>query len=197
MKSHFQLAVDFIEGIKDKANILQIVLFGSVARREETSKSDVDIAIIHNSKDAFKLMNEVNKNKNENIQTSFFSLSELPKETEIISALSGEGILLYGKPILIKENQLDLNPKIIISYSLKDLKQTEKVKLNRAFYGSISKSFNGKKKYITETKGLINEIGIEKINDSVLLVDRRKSTKIINLLKRFKANYKEIPVWGY
>src|SRR3989344_6881399 len=197
MKSHFQLAVDFIEGIKDKANILQIVLFGSVARREETSKSDIDIAIIHDSKDSFKLMSEVNKNKNENIQTSFFNIMDLPKETEILSALSGEGVLLYGKPNIIKENQLDLNSKIIVSYSLKELKQTEKVKLNRALYGSISKSAHGKKKYVTETKGLVNELGIEKINDSVLLVDRRKSTKIINLLKRFKANYKEIPVWGY
>ena len=197
MKSHFKLAVDFVESIKDKTNILQIVLFGSVARREETSKSDIDIAIIHNSKDYFKLMSEVNKNKNENIQTSFFNIKDLPKEIEIISTLSGEGILLYGKSILIKENQLDLNSKIIISYSLKDLKQTEKVKLNRALYGSISKSFGEKKEYVTQTKGLTNEIGIEKINDSVLLVDRRKSTKIINLLKRFKANYKEIPVWGY
>ena len=34
-------------------------------------------------------------------------------------------------------------------------------------------------------------------NDGVLLVDRRKSKKLINLFKRFKVEFKEIAVWTY
>ena len=41
---------DLIEGLRDifSKNVLQIILYGSVARHEETSDSDIDIAIIIN-----------------------------------------------------------------------------------------------------------------------------------------------------
>ncbi len=41
-------ARDLVDGLQKifDTNILQIILYGSVARREETSESDIDIAII-------------------------------------------------------------------------------------------------------------------------------------------------------
>lgn len=41
---------DLIEGLRDilSQNVLQIILYGSVARHEETSDSDIDIVIIIN-----------------------------------------------------------------------------------------------------------------------------------------------------
>ena len=197
MKENLKEAIDFTNKIKGIKGILQIVLFGSVARGEDTLKSDIDIAIIHNHKDKFELMKEVNKHKTEKIQTTFISIDNLPKESELTGALSGEGLLLYGRPVIIKEKKLDLSAKILIAYSLADLPQTEKVKVNRALYGSISKSSFQGKNYKTETKGLTNEPGIEKISKGVLLVKREKAPKIVNMLKRFKVKVREIPVWGY
>jgi hypothetical protein len=46
-------------------------------------------------------------------------------------------------------------------------------------------------------KGLINEAGIDKINKGVLLVELNKSTKVVNVINRFKAEVKEIVVWTY
>mgnify|MGYP001560270781 CR=1 FL=1 len=197
MKENLKEAIDFTNKIKGIKGILQIVLFGSVARGEDTLKSDIDIAIIHNHKDKFELMKEVNKHKTEKIQTTFISIDNLPKESELTGALSGEGLLLYGRPVIIKEKKLDLSAKILIAYSLADLPQTEKVKVNRALYGSVSKSSFQGKNYKTETKGLTNEPGIEKISKGVLLVKREKAPKIVNMLKRFKVKVREIPVWGY
>ena len=197
MKENLKEAIDFTNKIKGIKGILQIVLFGSVARGEDTLKSDIDIAIIHNHKDKFELMKEVNKHKTEKIQTTFISIDNLPKESELTGALSGEGLLLYGRPVIIKEKKLDLSAKILIAYSLADLPQTEKVKVNRALYGSVSKSSFQGKNYKTETKGLTNEPGIEKISKGVLLVKREKAPKIVNMLKRFKAKVREITVWGY
>jgi len=197
MKENLDGAIKFADKINSTRGILQIVLFGSVARGEDTLKSDIDIAIIHNHKDKFELMKEVNKYKSDKIQTTFISINDLPKESELVGALSGEGLLLYGRPIIIKEKRLDLNAKILISYSLADLPQTEKVKVNRALYGSISKSKKLDKEYKTETKGLVNEPGIEKISKGVLLVNREKAPKIVNMLKRFKVKIREIPVLGY
>ena len=61
--------------------------------------------------------------------------------------------------------------------------QTEKVKVNRALYGSISKSKKFGKEYKTETKGLVNEPGIEKISKGVLSVKREKAPKVVNTLE--------------
>ena len=78
MKDNFKLAVEFAEKIKDIKGILQIILFGSVALGEDTVKSDIDIAIIHNRKDKFELMKEINRLKNEEIQTTFLNINEFP-----------------------------------------------------------------------------------------------------------------------
>ena len=102
MKENLEIATEFAEKIKDIKGILQIILFGSVAFSEDTLRSDIDIAIIHNRKDKFDIMKEVNRFKNEKIQTTFLNINELYKETELVGALSGEGLLLYGRPIKIR-----------------------------------------------------------------------------------------------
>lgn len=197
MKNNIALAIDFTKKIKKIKDILQIVLFGSVARGEDTPRSDIDIAIIHQSKDVSALREEVNKNKSEEIHVTFVHSKELPNETEIVGALSGEGLLLYGAPIVLQEEKVGLQGKIILSYSFTGLEQTDKVKVNRALYGSVSRSFVNGKEYKTETKGLLNEPGIEKVNKGVLLVDRKKAANVKRMLQRFKVTYKEIPVWTY
>jgi len=197
MKESLKIAIDFAEKIKETKGVVQIILFGSVARGEDKANSDIDIAIVHEGRDKFELMKEINRLKDEKIQATFLDIRELPNETELTGALSGEGILLYGQPIKIKTGKTELKAKILISYSLSKLAQTTKVKVNRALYGSVSKSEFKGKKYITATKGMINEPGIEKINKGTLLVDRSKSVKIVNMLKRFGVDFREIPVWTY
>ena len=196
MRKNLQTAIDFADTIKETKGVIQIILFGSVAIGEDNERSDIDIAIVHN-RDKFEIMKEINKMKPEKVQTTFLHLKDLPKETELIGALAGEGILLYGKPISIQKGSLDLKDKILLSYSLRNLKQTEKVKVNSALYGSISRVIKNDKEYKTETRGMIKEPGIEKINDGVLLVERRKSKKLTNLFKRFNAEFVEVPVWTY
>lgn len=197
MKDNIRIAIEFAESIKNIKGILQIILFGSVALGEDKPSSDIDIAIIHNRKDKFDLMKEANRFKHEKIQTVFININELYKETELIGALSGEGLILYGRPIKLNANKLGLKEKIFLIYNMSKLKQNEKVKLNRALFGSISKSYGEKKTYITKTKGLINEPGIEKLAKGCILVDRNKSYKLINLFKRFNVDHKKISIWTY
>lgn len=197
MKENLEITFDFAKKINKIKGILQIILFGSVSRGEDTPRSDIDIAVVFDNVDKFELSKEINKYKHEKIQLTLIGLKDLPKETELTGALSGEGLLLYGRPIYIDAKKIRLKPRVLISYSLHNLPQTEKVKLNRALHGSISRSESGGKKYITETKGLANEAGVDKINKGVILADRNKSAKIVNVLKRFKAEVKEIVVWTY
>lgn len=193
MRFNLKIAIDFANKIQKIKGVTHIILFGSVALGEDTDESDIDIGIIHKRK-KFELLREINKVKPEKVQVTLLTLNELPKEGELVSAFSGEGILLYGSPIIIKKDRLKLENKVIISYFLNKLKQSDKMKVNRALYGSVSKFRKNGKQYVTETKGFLNEPGIEKLNKGVLLVDRIKSNKIIGLLKRFNVEYKEIPV---
>jgi len=197
MNKNLETALAFVQRIKELKGLLQVVLFGSVARGEDRADSDIDIAIIHDREDKFNLMNEVNKHKSEKIQTTFVSIKDLPGETELAGALSGEGLLLYGRPLLIQEKKLGLKPRKLLIYSLVSLPPSEKVKVNRALYGSVSRSYYNGKEYVTETKGLQREPGIVKISKGVLLVEREKAAKILSMLKRFKVQVREIPVWGY
>ncbi len=50
---------------------------------------------------------------------------------------------------------------------------------------------------MAETKGLTNEPCIEKIKGVMLMVDRNKATKIVNMLKRFGVMFRETPIWTY
>ena len=196
MKKNIKIATQFAGRIKKTKGIIQIILFGSVATGEDTESSDIDIAVVYRG-DKFSIMGEVNRNKPEKIQTTFISIDGLYKETELIGALAGDGILLYGKPMVIKEKGMDLTESVLVSYSLAKLKQSEKVKLNRAIYGSSSKSHKNGKVYITRVKGLASEPGIEKVNDGVLLIQRRKARKVINVLRRFGVEFKQNAVWTY
>ena len=48
--SKFNKAIGFLNKIENKEGILSIILFGSVARKEEEEGSDIDIAVIYNKK---------------------------------------------------------------------------------------------------------------------------------------------------
>ena len=66
MKDNFRIAIDFVNEVKKlrNRNILQIILFGSVARGEDIATSDIDIAIIHDLKNIDKLKKQGEKPEN-------------------------------------------------------------------------------------------------------------------------------------
>lgn len=197
MKDNFKIVIDFVNNIKKLRNkhILQITLFGSVARGEDTAISDIDIAIIHDLRDVDKLKSKIHKFQHDRIQVTYLNLSKLPKETELISALTGEGILLYGNPINVKFGKKELKPKILLVYDTSVIPKIERMKLNRALHGSVSKSRYGNKEYVTKTIGILKEKGIQKLAKAVLLVDPKKATRVIRTLKLFNVKWKEISIW--
>ncbi len=197
MKENLQKAIEFAEQINNIDGILSVVLFGSVATGEDTKASDIDVAIIHNRNDEFKLRKEINRIRVERIQTTLIHIKKLPSETEIVGAISGEGFLLYGRPIEIKEEKVKIIPKSLLIYSLSEVEQKNKAKVTRALYGYVSKSRYRDKEYVTKSLGLAKEVGVEKLTDTVLLVERRKSFKFKNLFKRFNIPYREISIWTY
>lgn len=192
----FKEAVDFSSKIKDFKDIISIILFGSVARDEATVESDVDIAIIYSKKDN-EIVRKINTIKPEEFQLIHLSIEELKEEPTLIGALSGEGILLYGRPIAVLLDDVELKSKMIIAYDTSKLDQNARSKLNRALYGGKSTYFKDNKKETKFYQGIVDTIRAEKIGKSVLMIDRKNYPEITKTLKRFHAKWKEIPVWTY
>ena len=197
MKEKLQTAIDFANKVRRFKGILQIVLFGSVAKGEDRADSDIDIAIIHNLKDIEALKSFVNKVVHEKIQVVYVHIDRLPKEIELVSALTGEGLLLYGKPLKVIFDSKLLRPSILIVYDTTDLDKNQRMLLNRALHGSVSKSSYKGKIYTTEKKGILSQPGIKKLTKACLIAEPKKAVMVRGALQRFKVKFKEELIWRW
>jgi len=188
---------DFGEKVGKLPSVLVVTLFGSVARGEAIIGSDIDIAVIYAKKDE-KTMRLVEKLAPARTHIVHATSKELEKNVSLAGALSGEGLLLFGKPVILQEKKLKLRPMIIIAYNTEELDVNTRNKLSHALYGRISTVIKSeKKRYVRKYEGLAARPGISKIGKAVLLVSREKASTITKTLEAHGAKWKEIPVWTY
>ncbi|MHA1977963.1 MAG: nucleotidyltransferase domain-containing protein [Candidatus Hodarchaeales archaeon] len=194
--SKFNKALTFAKSIENKQNILSIILFGSVARREEEEESDVDIAIIYNRKNQEEIRT-IDSLKEEGIQIVHLSIDDLKIEEEIRDALGGDGILLYGTPINLTVEESSLKPKMVLVYNTSHLDQKSRTYLQRALYGGKSTYTTQGKKYESIFEGEVKKLGIKKLKNGVLFCDRKNAYPIIKIFKNLNVHWQEISVWAY
>lgn len=192
----FKDAIKLTDKIKKFDEILSIVLFGSVAREEATSESDIDMVVIYDQKKP-EIVKKVNTLADERFQIVHLTLEELRDEPTLAGALSGEGILLYGKPVSICLDGEDLKSKMIIAYDTSNLPRNQRSTLYRTLYGGSSTYYAGGEKKKKYYPGIIDSIPTQKLAKAVFMVDRHNAPEITKTLRRFHAKWKEIPVWSY
>lgn len=192
----FKDAVDLAENIKDFPGILSIVLFGSLARGEARTDSKIDLAIIYSKKDR-EIVKWIRYLATDRFNLHHLTLEDLKGKPRIISALSGEGILLYGNPLTLNLDDLGLKAQTIISYDTSRMNQNDRNKLNRALYGGISTYLKGKERKKKRYMGMVEKIGAKRIGKAVLLTERRNAPEITRTLDNFHAGWKEIAIWSY
>jgi len=130
-------------------------------------------------------------------RTEQITLEELRNNPELNAAMSGEGVLLHGKAVDITAESVQLKSRIILTYDTTEMNQNDRNKLNRALYGGISTYKKDGERIVKEYPGIISKINALKLGKGVLMVDRFNSSLVIQILKTFKAQWKEIPVWTY
>ena len=193
----FEAAVELSENIKNFPGIQSVVLFGQLASGEKLSpESKIDIAIIYSKKDR-EIIKWIRYLATDRFKLHHLTPDELKDKPEIIDALSGEGILLQGNPVVLALDDLELKSQMLISYNTTKLSQNERSKLNRALFGGVStylQKGERKKKYYS---GLVEKLYVQRIGKGVLLVDRHNSPQITKTLARFHAEWKEIPIWTH
>jgi predicted nucleotidyltransferase len=191
----FKAAVELSENIKNFPGIQSVVLFGPLASGEKVhSDSKIDMAIIYSKKDR-EIIKWIRYLATDRFKLHHLTPDELKDKPDVINALSGEGILLQGNPVIISLEDLELKSQTLISYNTTELSQNERSKLNRALFGGVStylQKGERKKKYYS---GLVEKLHVKRIGKGVLLVDRQNSKQIIKTLSGFGAQYKEILIW--
>ena len=188
---------DFGEEVGKLPGVLAATLFGSAARGEATIESDIDIAVIYTKKNE-AVMKRVERLAPPRTHIVHVTQKELEKNVSLAGALSGEGLLLFGKPVVLQTQKLKLKPMVIIAYDTTELDRNSRNKLSHALYGRVSTAVKrGRKLYVRRYEGLTARPGILKIGKAVLLVSREKASMITRTLEAHGAKWKEIPVWTY
>jgi predicted nucleotidyltransferase len=149
------------ERLSESAGIIGGILYGSYAREEDTTRSDIDILLISKNEesknDIQNLIIELEEEIDRIIQPTIRTLSDL-KDTDsgLLQNIFEEGKILFLKePLELPVGSL-LNLSLFIIYSIKlnNLEQKEKAKFNRHLYERKSQKY----KYT----GLLNELNGKK-----------------------------------
>ncbi len=184
-----------LEKKEAQENLKKIVLFGSVARGDFDKESDIDLFIeVKESADVKKIENLVHEvvNRFEVFAEKTWNLRGIDLPIKFIVAKENEldwdelreeikhyGTLLYGEYKEHKENYA------LISYSLKELKQNDKMNFLRTLYGYTNK----KNKKVYSKSGLLPTIGAIKTAANQVMVKIETLKEVLEVLKRFKLTY--------
>jgi hypothetical protein len=176
--------------------VLAVTLFGSVARGEAVVDSDVDVAVIYAKRDE-AVMKRVEEFAPPRVHIVHVTAQELEKNVSLAGALSGEGLLLFGKSVVLQAQKLKLKPMVIIAYDTAGLDTNTRNKLNHTLYGRTSTVKRGKKRYVSKYEGSTTRPDVLKIGKAVLMMPRERASAITKALEAHGAKWKEIPVWTY
>jgi len=171
-----------------------IILYGSLARGEFTSRSDVDLLILtteyKTQKEIHDKVIELEPEIGRNIQPTIRTIVELQKtDTGLLQNIFQEGKILYlREPSDIPSAiLLQQKPYLIYSFQISSLLQKDKVRFNRQLYEQTRKGY----KY----KGLLQEIVGQKLSAGCVIIPYVQKQKIEKFFKKFKVKFEQLKVW--
>lgn len=187
-----------------KKNVKTVVLFGSVAKKTNDKKSDIDLffdvinkAEINIIEDKIKSTLKSFEVKSENtwklkkiVMPINFIVGSLDDSTwkNIKDELASSGIVLYGP---YKQLPQKMDHYFLVYYSLVNLARKNKMRLIRTLFGySLVKA---KRKYVQ--KGLIEKIGASKLSSNVILVQSESLADIKRIFNDYRLKYRVIETW--
>lgn len=199
---------DFLSMISEDKEIAgeikEIILYGSVAKKNYDKKSDIDLFFNIKNKEKISYIEqelkkilksfEIKSEKTwglKNLELPIgFIVGSLDDEVwrGIKDEIASSGIVLYGN---YKELPEKTKHYILFYYSLNNLKRKEKMKFIRTAFGY--NIFKNKREY--NQKGLIENIGGIKLSSNVILIPSEELLKIKKLFNQHKIKYKLFETW--
>ena len=175
-------------------DVKAVVLYGSFARGEATSRSDADLLILTTEKKTSKEVQdkiiELETETGRNMQPTIRTLGELQKtDTGLLQNIFQEGKVLYLREAadIPSAILLQQKPFLVYTFQLNNLSQKEKARFNRQLYEQTKKGY----KY----KGLLQEFGGQKLSPGCVLVPHAEKQKIEKFFKKFRVQFNQLRVW--
>lgn len=189
-----QILKKITKDLSEIPDLKLVVLYGSYARGENTSRSDIDLFILTTKiKTQEEIQNKIIGLESEvgrNIQPTIRTISELQKtDFGLLQNIFKEGKVLYlREPAEISSSLLlQQKPYIIYSFRISKLSQRDKVRFNRSLYEQKRKGY----KY----KGLLNELGGKKLSSGCVMVPNNHKEKIEKFFKKLDVKFEQLKVW--
>ncbi len=162
--------------------VLAVIMFGSYAREEFDEGSDVDILVLFSDREAYRLgRDEVWKLASMSeafVQVITMTLEEI-NSSPLLTSILRDGITLFKRKDFDLREMIAFSPIALISYDLRDLDPTEKVKILHRLYGR-----RGKRMYV----GIVEQLGGYKVGRSSFIVPYDRKRDVLDFLDE-----KEIP----
>ena len=175
-------------------DVKSVILYGSLARGEFTSRSDIDLFILttkdKTQREIHDKVIELEPEIGRNIQPTIRTSAELQKtDTGLLQNIFQEGKILYLKePYDIPSAiLLQQKPYLIYSFQISSLPQKDKARFNRQLYEQKRKGY----KY----KGLLQEIGGQKLSAGCVMMPYEQKKKVEKFFKKFKVKFEQLKVW--
>lgn len=183
-------------------NLATAILYGSAAREELTETSDIDLFLIfdvpHNPETggeleaAHKILGDINTKRRLQIVATNL---EQALEPDFLDNISREGIIIYGKPLVLTSEKLQLKPYVLFTYSVAGLPQIKKSRLQRALKGyKVVTKIRGKE-YRSEKEGLLRALQAKKLGKGVIMVLQEKSKALEELFIQHKVKHTKVKIW--
>ncbi len=199
------LVFEFAKRAIEYESVLSVILFGSVARGEADRRSDADILLIFDTlknartlkerSEISKMSLDMEKKFDKNIQLVFSNKNYDGLDRQFVENVFKEGIILFGKNPQVDVERLKLESFSLIHYSLTELKDSDKMRIKRIFYGHrTTKRYKGKV-YKSEIKGLIEQLGGKRTGIASFLIPSKKTGDIESILKKFGIKFEKIDLW--
>ena len=196
IKAYSNYFVSFLLNELDNvSNINQIILFGSVAKEEATKNSDVDIfidlkrkdknfdGIIKKIEDRFYESREALLFKNKGIYNKInVIIGKLEEWKDLKDSIESHGIVLYGPYI---PEKIGGRKHVIVLWS--------KIGENR---GAFLNKIYGVKIRDKIYKGLVELLGGRKLGKSSVMIPAENKKDFLDLMKKYKVDYKVLEVYS-
>ncbi|MEM3555621.1 MAG: nucleotidyltransferase domain-containing protein [Candidatus Micrarchaeia archaeon] len=194
---------ELVEEIRKKVGSLRgvssIIVFGSVARGEADRRSDLDLAVVLDDGRAQEAVSkrilELEGEYDVNIEVVFLNAKLSGVNRQLLETILREGKVISGKMPDVSLRKLGLEPYRIIKYDLKALGKAKKDRVNRLLFGKRSEKSYGGRRYVSEKKGLVRELGGLRIGIASLLFPQRSSREVERLLRREGVKVRGVDVW--
>lgn len=172
----------FIERLlKEGIDVKTAALYGSCLTEDFTTNSDIDIAIaVANRKEIEKtklIEEEVSKKM---MEDGFRNYLHVLADVGTVPEYATEGILIFGKPVVVETGGKELIEEAVITYDTSSLQKKKRVSLAISLFGQKLK--RGTKVYVNE--GMVANVHGKKLKNAII-VGRADALQVAAILEKF------------